>query len=121
MQRLLGVDQPDFGHLLTDFFFIEHEPIPLERFLQPRIEPEVAFVLSRVCAGPGVTVAGDRRGRLRPPGAGDRRHRIDDWKIGLFDTIADNASSGAVVLGSRPTLHPRCRPSPRGLRPDPQR
>src|SRR3954467_2578806 len=56
MQRLLGVDQPDYGHLLDDFFYLEHTPIPIERFLQPRIEPEVAFVLKRPLRGPGVTV-----------------------------------------------------------------
>ena len=44
MQRQLGVDQPDYGHLLDGMFWLEHEPIPA-RFLQPRIEPEIAFVM----------------------------------------------------------------------------
>jgi 2-keto-4-pentenoate hydratase len=56
MQRLMGVDEPDYGHLLDDFFYLEHAPIPLSRFIQPRIEPEVAFVLRRPLRGPGVTV-----------------------------------------------------------------
>lgn len=104
MQRLLGVDEPDFGHLLDDFFHLEHAPIPIGRFLQPRIEPEVAFVLSRPLRGPGVTVheaiaAVD----FVLPALEIVDSRIEDWKIGLFDTIADNASSGAVVLGSTPT------------------
>lgn len=104
MQRLLGVDEPDFGHLLDDFFYLEHAPIPLERFVQPRIEPEVAFVLSRPLRGPGVTVheaiaAVD----FVLPALEIVDSRIEDWRIGLFDTIADNASSGAVVLGSTPT------------------
>lgn len=107
MQRLLGVDQPDYGHLLDDFFFLEHTPIPLGRFLQPRIEPEVAFVLKRPLKGPGVTVhqaiaAVD----FVLPALEIVDSRIEDWKIGLYDTIADNASSGALVLGSTPTpLH----------------
>jgi len=107
MQRLMGVDEPDYGHLLDDFFYLEHAPIPLSRFIQPRIEPEVAFVLRRPLRGPGVTVheaiaAID----FVLPALEIVDSRIQDWKIGLFDTIADNASSGAVVLGSRPTaLH----------------
>ena len=104
MQRLLGVDEPDYGHLLDDFFYLEHAPIPLDRFLQPRIEPEVAFVLKSPLRGPGVTVpeaiaAVD----FVLPALEIVDSRIEDWKIGLLDTIADNASSGAVVLGSTPT------------------
>ncbi len=107
MQRLLGVDQPDYGHLLDNFFHLEHAPIPLGRFIQPRVEPEVAFVLKRPLRGPGVTVheaiaAVD----FVLPALEIVDSRIEDWKIGLLDTIADNASSGAVVLGSTPTsLH----------------
>jgi 2-keto-4-pentenoate hydratase len=107
MQRLMGVDEPDYGHLLDDFFYLEHAPIPLSRFIQPRIEPEVAFVLRRPLRGPGITVheaiaAID----FVLPALEIVDSRIQDWKIGLLDTIADNASSGAVVLGSRPTaLH----------------
>ncbi len=104
MQKLLGVSEPDYGHLLDDFFHLEHTPIPVDRFLQPRIEPEVAFVLKRPLSGPGVTVhealaAVD----FVLPALEIVDSRIRDWKIGLLDTIADNASSGAVVLGSTPT------------------
>lgn len=104
MQRMLGVSEPDYGHLLDDFFHLEHQPIPTQRFLQPRVEPEVAFVLKKSLRGPGVTVheaiaAVD----FVLPALEIVDSRIRDWKIGLFDTIADNASSGAVVLGSTPT------------------
>lgn len=104
MQRLLGVHEPDYGHLLDDFFHLEHAPIPLGCFLQPRIEPEVAFVLKKSLTGPGVTAheaiaAVD----FVLPALEIVDSRIEGWKIGLFDTIADNASSGAVVLGSTPT------------------
>jgi 2-keto-4-pentenoate hydratase len=104
MQRLLGVDEPDYGHLLDDFFYLEHAPIPLDRFLQPRIEPEVAFVLARPLRGPGVTVSEAIAAvDFVLPALEIVDSRIEAWKIGLLDTIADNASSGAVVLGSTPT------------------
>lgn len=104
MQRLMRVDSPDYGHLLDDFLHLEHMPIPLERFIQPRIEPEIAFVLRRTLQGPGVTVpeaiaAVD----FVLPALEIVDSRVRDWQIGLVDTIADNASSGAVVLGSSPT------------------
>lgn len=104
MQRLLGVSEPDFGHLLDDFFYLEHMPIPVERFLEPRIEPEVAFVLKKPLRGPGVTVPEALAAvDFVLPALEIVDSRIRDWRIGLFDTISDNASSGAVVLGSTPT------------------
>ncbi len=104
MQNLLGVRQPDFGHLLDDFFFLEHEPIPASRFLQPRVEPEVAFVLGRPLRGPGVTVAEAVAAVDHVlPALEIVDSRIADWRIGIVDTVADNASSGGLVLGSTPT------------------
>lgn len=104
MQRQLGVDQPDYGHLFDDMFYLEQEPIGVERFLAPRIEPEVAFVLKAPLAGPGLTVAEAMSAvDYVVPALEIVDSRIADWKIGLLDTIADNASSGAVVLGSTPT------------------
>jgi len=103
MQRQLGVDQPDYGQLLDDMFFLEHLPVPAGTYLQPRIEPEVAFVLRRPLAGPGVTVAEAVAAvDFVLPALEIIDSRIRDWKIGLLDTIADNASSGGVVLGSTP-------------------
>lgn len=104
MQRQLGVDQPDYGHLLDGMFHVERTPIPIGRFLQPRIEPEVAFVLGRRLEGPGVTVAEAVAAvEFVVPALEIIDSRIRDWKIGLLDTVADNASSGGVVLGSTPT------------------
>ena len=103
MQRQLGVDQPDYGHLLDRMFWLEYEPIPIDRFLQPRVEPEMAFVLARPLQGPGVTVAEAIAAvDFVLPALELIDSRIRDWKIGLADTIADNASSGGVVLGSSP-------------------
>lgn len=104
MQKLLGVSDPDYGHLMDDFFHLEHMPVRAGRFLQGRVEPEVAFVLKTALAGPGVTVT-DAISAIDYvlPALEIVDSRIRDWKIGLFDTIADNASSAALVLGSTPT------------------
>jgi 2-keto-4-pentenoate hydratase len=103
MQRQFGVSQPDYGHLLDGMFWPEHEPIPLSRFLQPRVEPETAFVLARSLRGPGVTVAEAIAAvGFVLPALELIDSRIRDWKIGLADTIADNASSGGLILGSTP-------------------
>lgn len=104
MQQQMGVDQPDYGHLLAGMFHLEHQPISARSFLQPRIEPEIAFVLGRPLRGPGVTVADAIRAvDFVVPALEIVASRITDWKISIVDTIADNASSGGVVLGSKPT------------------
>ena len=90
MQRQLGVDRPDFGHLVDDMFFAENAPISAERFLQPRIEPEVAFVLGRPLSGPGVTVAAAVAAvDFVLPALEVIDSRIADWRIGIVDTIAE--------------------------------
>ncbi|WP_020415711.1 2-keto-4-pentenoate hydratase [Amycolatopsis sp. ATCC 39116] len=104
IQRQMGVDQPDFGHLTAGMFHLEHDPIPAATFLQPRIEPEIAFVLGRRLEGPGVTVADAVRAvDCVLPALEIVDSRIQDWRISIVDTIADNASSGGVVLGSTPS------------------
>ncbi len=102
MQRQAGVDQPDYGHLTSDMFYLEHLPIPAGTFIQPRIEPEIAFVLGSPLKGPGVSVADVVRAvDFVLPSLEIVDSRIRDWKISIVDTIADNASSGGVILGSR--------------------
>lgn len=104
MQEQMGVDQPDYGHLLAGMFSLEHQPISASGFLQPRIEPEIAFVLGKPLSGPGVTVADALRAvDFVVPALEIVASRITDWNISIIDTIADNASSGGVVLGSKPT------------------
>ena len=104
IQAQMGVDQPDFGHLTASMFHLEHQPIPAGTYMQPRIEPEVAFVLARPLTGPGVTVAEAAAAvDFVLPALEIVDSRIRDWQIGIFDTVADNASSGGVILGSRPS------------------
>lgn len=102
MQRQLGVDSPDFGHLFGDMVLDARASIDLDRFIAPRIEPEISFVLGRDLAGPGLTFE-DLRGAVDYAIASMEiiDSRIADWRIGLADTIADNASSGALVVGTR--------------------
>jgi 2-keto-4-pentenoate hydratase len=104
MQQQLGVDQPDYGHLFTDMLYAADSPIPLSSFLQPRAEPEVALVLGRPLHGPGLSVADVLSATAYAlPAIEIIDSRITDWRIGLEDTIADNASSGGLVLGGTPT------------------
>ncbi|HZT65130.1 MAG TPA: 2-keto-4-pentenoate hydratase [Acidimicrobiales bacterium] len=104
MQQMLGVNEPDYGHLLESMFIFECDTIDVSRFIQPRVEIEVAFVLGRSLAGPGVTVADVIQATdFVLPSLEIVDSRVADWRIKLPDTIADNASSGAVVLGGSPT------------------
>src|SRR4249919_653580 len=104
MQEMLGVHEPDYGHLLDDMFCYEHDTIAMARFCQPRAEIEVAFVLGRPLEGPGVTVADVVRANDHVlPSIEIVDSRVRDWKIKIQDTVADNASSAALVLGARPT------------------
>jgi 2-keto-4-pentenoate hydratase len=103
MQQQLGVDQPDFGVLTDTMFLPEGETADYGKFLQPKAEPEIAFVLGRPLRGPGVTVASALAAvDFVLPALEIIDSRVADWKITLADTVADNASSGAVVLGARP-------------------
>lgn len=107
MQQLLGVHEPDYGHLVDDMFCYEADRVAIDCFCQPRAEVEVAFVLGRPLAGPGITVADVVRAtEYVLPAIEIVDSRVADWDIRIQDTIADNASSGAVVLGGRPTRLP---------------
>ena len=102
MQKLIGVDEPDYGHLFDHMMVREGEPISCSELLLPKVEGEVAFVLSKRLKGPGVTIADVLRatqGVMASIEIVDSRVR--DWKIKLPDTIADNASSARFVVGSR--------------------
>lgn len=100
VQRSLGVSEPDFGQLLASM--VATDTISISTLLQPRAEGEVAFLLERDLAGPGITnadVVYATRSVL--PCFEIVDSRIRDWKIRLQDTVADNASAGMFVLGDR--------------------
>lgn len=100
MQKMMGVDEPDYGHLLDDMFVYETEQVSVDTLCQPRVEFEVAFVLGDALPAPGCTVTDVLRATSHvAPAIEIIDSRIKDWKIGLCDTIADNASSARVVIG----------------------
>jgi 2-keto-4-pentenoate hydratase len=100
MQQMMGVDEPDYGHLLDDMLLHEDLPVQADRYLIPRVEVEVGFVLGEDLPGEGCTVEDVLRStEYVVPAIELIDSRIADWKIGLFDTIADNASSAGLLLG----------------------
>lgn len=102
MQRLIGIDSPDHGPVLASTVYRDGDTVPLDRFIQPKIEAEIVFVLGERLAGPGVTVT---RAHAAIAGAVAAMEivdsRIEDWRIKLADTVADLASNGAMVTSSR--------------------
>lgn len=108
VQDQLGVDQPDFGYLLSDMDVSASAtaggaPIPMRTLVQPRVEAEVAFVLARDLAPASedeITYDSVREAvDVALPALEIVDSRIADWDIGFTDTVADNASSGLYVVG----------------------
>jgi 2-oxopent-4-enoate/cis-2-oxohex-4-enoate hydratase len=94
------VKQPDFGMLLTDMIYNDGDVIPMSRLIQPRAEGEIAFLMKHDVTGPGVTMADVLAAtEAVMPCFEIVDSRIQDWKIKIQDTVADNASSGVFVLG----------------------
>jgi 2-keto-4-pentenoate hydratase len=102
MQEQLGVGEPDFGAILDDMLVEDGDAIDAATLIAPRIEAEIAFVMERDLRGPGV---GTHDALQAIAGAVAALEVIDsriaDWRIGLVDTIADNASSARVVTAGR--------------------
>lgn len=102
MQKMMGVDEPDYGHLLDVMQYHEHTPIDATKFCYPRVEVEVGFILGADLPGAGCTNE-DVIAAVEwvVPSIELIDSRIRDWKISLPDTIADNASSCGWVLGEQ--------------------
>jgi 2-oxo-hept-3-ene-1,7-dioate hydratase len=109
MQRSSNINEPDYGALLDDMLFEDGQDIPLARFIVPRVEVELAFILKERLIGPGCTLYDvldatdyiipaieiiDARIQQVDPASGATRK--------VFDTISDNAANAGLVLGGRP-------------------
>ncbi len=102
VMNMLSVHQPDFGYLLDGMVYNEGESIPMDTLIQPKAEGEIAFLLNKDLMGPGLTAAdilAATEGVMACFEIVDSR--IQDWKIKIQDTVADNASCGVFVLGDK--------------------
>ncbi|MFC9834289.1 2-oxo-hept-4-ene-1,7-dioate hydratase [Rhodococcus sp. NPDC127530] len=108
MQRAVSISEPDYGALFDDMFFDDGGTVPAGRFIRPRVEVELAFILGEDLKGPGVTLYDvlsaseyvtpaleilDARVQMSDPETGHLRT--------IVDTIADNAADAGLVLGGR--------------------
>lgn len=100
MQEMLGVDTPDYGHLLDNMIYEDEKAISLEKFIQPKVEFEIGFVMKEKLQGPGVTEEDVIRATdYVVPAIEIIDSRIRDWKIKFEDTVADNGSSAGAIIG----------------------
>ena len=109
MQLSSQIDEPDYGTLLDDMFFEQGSDIPFKRFIAPRIEVELAFILGKKLQGPNVTIFDVLAATDYVVPAIEiidarieqfDRHTKAPRKV--FDTIADNAANAGIVMGGRP-------------------
>ena len=103
MQTMLGVDSPDFAPVMASHVHADGAAVAAADYIAPRLEAEIALVLGDDLTGPDCTASDVVRateGVLAALELVDSR--IADWKITLPDTVADMASSGAIVVGGRP-------------------
>ena len=108
MQSALGIDIPDSGVLVDDMFFDSGDTISPDRFIEPRIEAEIAFVMADDLEGPGVTIHDVLRATEFVTPALEildtrivRREQKSGRTRTVIDTIADNAANAGIVLGTR--------------------
>ncbi len=102
MQKMVGVDSPDSGPVLASTIYRDGDTIPAGRFIAPKIEAEIVFVIGERLEGPGVTVTQAHAAIAGAVAAMEIvDSRIADWRIKLADTVADLASNGAMATSSR--------------------
>jgi 2-oxo-hept-3-ene-1,7-dioate hydratase len=109
MQYSSNISEPDYGSLLDDMFFYDGAELPFNRFIVPRVEVELAFVLSKTLRGPNCSIFDVLNATDYVVPAIEiidaRIHQIDpETKVTrkVFDTISDNAANAALVIGGRP-------------------
>lgn len=109
MQVSSQITEPDYGALLDDMFFNDGSDIPIDRFIVPRVEVELAFVLAKPLRGPNCTLFDVYNATDYVIPALEiidaRSHNVDPQTQRprkVFDTISDNAANAGVVMGGRP-------------------
>ncbi len=104
MQEMLGVDSPDFAPVMASHVLLDGAAVAVADYIQPRLEAEIALVLGADLSGPDCTPVDVLRATEGAVAALELvDSRVADWKIRLPDTVADMASSGAIVLAGRRT------------------
>ncbi len=109
MQRSSNVTEPDFGTLLDDMLFPDGQDIPVARFIEPRIEVELAFILKAPLSGPNCTIYDvlNATDYVTPAleiidARIERIDRASGVTRKVYDTISDNAANAGIVVGGRP-------------------
>ncbi|WP_107315578.1 2-oxo-hept-4-ene-1,7-dioate hydratase [Achromobacter xylosoxidans] len=102
MQSTVGIDEPDYGHLLDTMFFQDGDTIATEKLIVPRVEVELAFVLGKPLRGPDVTLFDvlDATDYMMP--ALELIDGRSKYPRRIVDNIADNAACAGIILGGRP-------------------
>lgn len=109
MQASSNISEPDYGALMDDMFFADGSALPMERFIVPRVEVELAFILGKPLSGPACTIFDvlDAVDYVTPAVEiiDARIHQVDPVsKVTrkVMDTISDNAAGAGLLLGGRP-------------------
>lgn len=107
VQNMLNVHQPDFGFLTDKMVYSGEMPVS-EKLIQPKAEGEIAFVLKRDIEGPGVTIPQVLAAtEAVMPCFEVVDSRVEDWRIKIQDTVADNASCGLFVVNEEAAVRPQ--------------
>ena len=105
MQKMLNVNEPDYGHLLNDMRVEDGATVKVNSMISPKVEAEIGFILEEDLVGPNVTYLDVMMAtKYVVPTIEVIDSRIADWKIKLVDTVADNGSSAKVVVGDKKTM-----------------
>lgn len=103
VQKQIGVNQPDFGILFNDMEVLNGLSISMTELMQPKIEAEIAFVLSKDLDADNLTSVDIIDAvAYALPALEIVGSRISDWNIKITDTVADNASASHFVVGHSP-------------------
>ena len=101
MQMASKMTEPDYGRILDDAFFHDGVALPAARFIKPRLEVELAFIMSQDLSGPGTQIYDVLRATEFVVPALEIIDYRTEVPRAIVDTIADNAAFGAIVVGGR--------------------